>query len=79
MLGGLDAEGIADLHLDLAYTSRHHQKGDVYAVKANLHIPGRTFQVEETAEDLYAAIDVAKDTLHRALEKYKDLKLEERS
>ncbi len=74
MLIHLDPEGTANLHIELAHTTRHHQKGDVYEVKANLHIPGKTFQVSETEGDLYAAIDVAKDTLYRALEKFKDLK-----
>lgn len=70
----LDPEGTADLHIELAQTTKHHQKGNIFETKANLHIPGKTFQVEETEEDLYAAIDMAKDTLYRALEKFKDLK-----
>lgn len=74
ILTHLDEEGTADLHLDLAQTTNHHQKGLIYSAKANLHIPGKTFQVGEDAEDLYAAIDVAKDTLLRSLEKYKDFK-----
>lgn len=78
MLVHLDLEGTADLNVELAYTSRHHQKGDIYEAKANLHIPGKTFQVNETEADLYVAIDMAKDTLYRALEKYKDLKMEGR-
>ncbi len=78
MLIHLDPEGTADLHVELACTTRHHQKGNVYEARANLHIPGKTFQVDETEADLYAAIDMAKDTLYRALEKFKDLKLEER-
>jgi ribosomal subunit interface protein len=72
----LDPEGTADLNLELALTTHHHQKGDIYEVKANLHIPGKTFQINETQADLYAAIDMAKDTLYRALERYKDLKME---
>lgn len=70
----LDPEGAADLHVELGRTTRHHQKGEVYEVRANLSIPGKTFQVGETEEELYAAIDVAKDTLYHALEKFKDLK-----
>lgn len=76
MLIHLDSEGTADLHIDLAQTTKHHQRGDIYEVRANLHIPAKTFQVSETKDELYAAIDTAKDTLYRALEKFKDLKLE---
>jgi ribosomal subunit interface protein len=78
VLSRFDSEGAADLHLELAHTTRHHQKGNVYMAKANLRIPGRTFQVSEEANDLYAAIDIAKDTLLRSLEKYKDLVSENR-
>ncbi len=73
VLSRFDAEGAADLYVELSYTTRHHQKGNVYLAQANLRIPGKTFNVEEEQADLYAAIDVAKDTLHRSLEKYKDL------
>lgn len=76
LLVNLDPEGAADLHVELGLTTRHHQKGNVYEVRANLHIPGKTFQVSETEAELYAAIDVAKDTLYRALEKFKDLKID---
>ena len=78
ILTHLDPEGTADLHVELAYTTRHHQKGNVYEVSAKLHIPGKDFQVSETEEELYAGIDVAKDTLWRALEKFKDLKADKR-
>jgi len=74
MLIHLDPEGTADLHVELARTTKHHHKGDIYEVKANLHIPGKTFQVSETEEELYAGVDMAKDTLYRALEKFKDFK-----
>lgn len=78
LLSHLDEEGTADLHLELAHTTNHHQKGMVFSAKANLHIPGKTFQVSEEAEDLYSAIDISKDVLQRAVEKYKDLKNEKR-
>ena len=78
ILKHLDEDGSADLHLELALTTHHHQKGSVYSAKANLHIPGKDFQVQEEREDLYAAIDIAKDTLLHSLEKYKDLKLDKR-
>lgn len=77
ILSRLDAEGTADLHLELALTTHHHQKGQIYMAKANLHIPAKTFQISEEAEDLYAAIDLAKDKLQRAVEKYKDFKKDE--
>ena len=77
MLIHLDPESASDLHIELGHTTRH-QKGDVYEVRANLHIPGKTFQVSENTGNLYAAIDLAKDTLHRSLEKFKELKVTER-
>ncbi len=78
LLTHLDEGDTTELHIELAHTTRHHQKGNVYAVKAKMHIPGKDLLVEEEGEDLYATVDVAKDTLHRSLEKYKELKIDER-
>mgnify|MGYP001615350947 FL=1 len=78
VLSHLDPDDMADLHLELAHTTMHHQKGNVYAVKANLHIPGKIFQISEEADNLYSAIDIAKDTLYRSVEKYMEMKKDEK-
>lgn len=39
--------------------------------EATLHVPGKDMHVDESAEDLYAAIDSMFDKLDRQVQKYK--------
>ena len=39
--------------------------------EATLHVPGKDMHVEESADDLYAAIDTMFDKLDRQVQKYK--------
>lgn len=52
-----------ELRVEVGKSSHHHNKGEVFQVLANLNIPGHAIRVEETASDLYGAIDLAKDKL----------------
>jgi len=76
VLKTLDPTGAAILYIELAHATKHHQKGNIYYAEAKLDIPGKNFYVNEQENDLYAAIDVAKDTLARAVERFKDQKLD---
>lgn len=44
------------------------QKGEV-----TLHVPGKDIHVEESGDDLYAAIDALFDKLDRQVQKYKQI------
>jgi putative sigma-54 modulation protein len=52
-----------ELRVEVGKTTHHHNKGEVFRVDANLVMPGHVIRVEETASDLYGAIDLAKDKL----------------
>ncbi|MFZ2681989.1 MAG: ribosome-associated translation inhibitor RaiA [Patescibacteria group bacterium] len=56
-----------DAAVEVGKTSQHHQKGEVFFAEFNLTIPGETLRATSTQEDLYAAIDVAKDELRRQI------------
>jgi putative sigma-54 modulation protein len=62
----------ADVELEL--TTRHHVKGDIFRAEVNLELPGKLLRIEKTEEDLYKAIDKAKDHLEEAIKKYKEIK-----
>jgi len=52
---------------------QHHRKGDVYRAEINLGLKdGNVLQVEETGEDLLAAVDLAKDKVKHQLVKLKN-------
>lgn len=56
-----------DVMVEVGKTSLHHQKGQVFFAEFNLTIPGTKLRATSTQEDLYAAIDDAKDELKRQL------------
>lgn len=70
-----DTSAICDV--EVGKTSKHHQKGDVFRAEFNLNVSGNFHRAESTQNNLYAAIDEAKDELFRSLrskkKKSKDL------
>ncbi len=57
----------AECHITLGRTNNHHKQGDVYKVSVRVKNGKDVFQIEEVHEDLYAGIDIAKDTMERTL------------
>ena len=53
-------------------STRHHKKGEVFNAELHLKLPNHNLRSEAEAVDLYAAIDIAKDTMKRQLTEYKD-------
>lgn len=72
LLGG-DPSFICDL--ELAKTSSHHNKGDIF--RAEIHIVGKGKDLYAAAEDqdLYAAIDGMRDEIMRELKASKGKRL----
>lgn len=61
-----------ELIVEIERTTNHHQKGPIYRTSAKIHLAKITLRAEEEADDIYTAIDAAKDTLREEIEKYKD-------
>jgi len=66
--------GVAACRLHLTYhTVGHSKHGENQGVHVLLNVPhGEPLQAEETAEDLYAAIDAAAKDIERQVHKYRD-------
>lgn len=64
--------------IEVGKTSEHHNKGMVFKCEVNLQIPGNLLRVEVVDDDLYAAIDKAKDRLKERLAEEKDAMIEKR-
>lgn len=71
MIQKFDSEGSADMRVELARTTRHHHKGEVFMAEINLHLGGKTLRITEKNEDIRKAIDIAKHKLHQEIEKFK--------
>ncbi|PIR04892.1 MAG: ribosomal subunit interface protein [Candidatus Liptonbacteria bacterium CG11_big_fil_rev_8_21_14_0_20_35_14] len=59
--------------LELARITKHHQKGNVYMVVANVEFGGNIIRADYTGEDLYKGINTVKQTLKREVGKFKEL------
>ncbi len=60
------------IRIELAKTTQHHHKGNVFYAEANLDLPHRVLRVEETATDIHAAIETLKDRLKNELLRVKE-------
>ena len=69
-----DAEGAVEIWVEVARTTRHHHKGNVFRAEADLRLPGKVLRAEDEDRDIRTAIDRIKDKLKREIEKYKELK-----
>ncbi len=58
--------------IELAQTTRHHKKGDIFKAEANLITPGRLIRTVVETNELHAAIDLMKDELKREITGKKD-------
>ena len=53
--------------VELAKTTRHHHKGDIFKAEVNLKMPGRLIRAVAEEWDLRVAIDTVKDELQRKI------------
>ena len=53
------------IQAELGKTTRHHRSGDVFRAEYNLEVGGNFYRASYETEELYAAIDMAKDELQQ--------------
>ena len=58
--------------VEVGKTTEHHQKGDVYRAEINFTAGGVRLRAVATTDDLYAALDDAKDEMQREMRRYKE-------
>jgi len=64
-------EGSVMIDFEVAKTTRHHKKGNIFYAEANLKIMGTVLRAEKTSDDLLAAIDKVKDILAEEIKRFK--------
>lgn len=74
----LGKQDVISCHCELELVTRHHQKGDIFRTEINLTLPHSLLRVERTAEDLYKAIDNAKEHLVELIKRTKEKRLAKR-
>jgi len=67
---------LAEIFVEVEKETKHHKKGDIYAVKAMVKFPGKSLMAEAKKDDLFVAVTQAKDILKTEIEKYKFKKID---
>lgn len=61
-------------YIEVGKTTNHHKQGDVFRAEFNIEISGSKFYTFSEKEDLYTAIDDAKEEIVRQIASNKDRK-----
>ena len=64
---GTDVEA----RVDVGRSTFHHQHGDVYFAKVDVHVSGRTVHAEAEGADIISALTEVKDQLQIEIKKFK--------
>ncbi len=70
-----ETQGEVRMEVEVARTTRHHRKGDVFYAEVNLHLPRKVIRAEHSDSDIRTAIDIIKDKLKLEIRKHKGLSL----
>lgn len=76
-IGGLDKyltrlieKGVVAAQVELARTTNHHNKGEVYHAECNLELPGRMLRSESDGSDPRVCVDEVVDRMKAEIKKY---------
>ena len=69
LLGHFEANTIK-VQFEVARSSRHHRRGEVYRAEANMELPQDILRAEGNDTDVRAVVDAVKDKLKREVEAY---------
>jgi len=58
--------------IEVARTTKHHHKGDVFYAEASIELPGKLLRAEEKAWDIRQAIDKVKQKLKLEITRFKE-------
>jgi len=62
-----------EARVEVARTTNHHNKGNVYRAEVNLRLPGKLLRAEHEDWDIRVAIDQVANKLKREIVKEKEL------
>lgn len=73
LLARFEAKGELTLFVEIARTTKHHKRGEVFYAEATLALPGAgTLRIEEYDADVRTAIDRVKDRLKLDIVRHKE-------
>lgn len=69
-----ESQSEIQVFIEIARTTRHHHKGDIFYAEANLKLPQGFLRASYSDWDIRVAIDKIKNKLQQEIKKYKDKK-----
>ena len=67
---------MAEIFVEVEKETKHHRKGDIFLVKAQMSMPGRSILAEEKGDNIFSVVVAAKEELKLEIEKYKLKKID---
>ncbi|MFA5172955.1 MAG: ribosome-associated translation inhibitor RaiA [Candidatus Paceibacterota bacterium] len=75
LVGKWEEKGAVEIDFEVARTTKHHHKGDVFYAEANLKLGRKEIiRAERSSNDIREAIDTVKDVLKEEVNRYKKKK-----
>ena len=73
-IGGLSKyfDNIIGCEVEVGKTTEHHHKGDIFRAEINLEVPRKVIRAVVETDDLYKAINEAKEKMKEEIIKYKE-------
>ncbi len=68
----LDEKTIAQAQVEIARSTKHHKKGNVYHIECNLELPGKLLRAESENWDVRLGVDEVRNELQREIKKYSE-------
>ena len=69
-----EKEAPIEAWVEVARTSNHHHKGEVFRAEGDIKVSGQVFRATEEDADLRVAIDRVRDKLQAEIVKYKEMR-----
>lgn len=68
----LEKNGELVLYVEIARTTQHHKKGEVYYVECTLTLPKKVLRIEQYHSNVRTGVDEAQRRMKQVLEDYKE-------
>ena len=72
LIEAYEANGEARAEVELERTTEHHRSGEVFKARVRLILPEETVEAEARGDDIYGVVDRVRDTLHGAVQRFKE-------
>ncbi|MDO8470765.1 MAG: HPF/RaiA family ribosome-associated protein [bacterium] len=67
-----EKQGELKVFIEIAKTTKHHQKGNIFYVEATVQLPKKLVRADATDASFRTAIDTVRDILKREFVQYKE-------